>query len=119
MFFRISAPSDSYLFLSLASYPELSLYSDGDAPAQQGGDDVLLAFPQTLCCVFLFQVVRAYSGVLDEGVNTTQIPPRHGRRSRPTEVVEMDHSLSLLVLLDGVFIKHSLVFDEMHRALGK
>ena len=28
-------------------------------------------------------------------------------------------ALSLLVLLDGVFIKHSSVFDEMHRTLGK
>ena len=91
---------------------------DGDAPAQQGGDDVLLAFPQTLCCVFLFQVVRAYSRALDEGVKTTQIPPCHG------DGVDLQRSLkrtalSLLVLLDGVFIKHSLVFDEMHRALGK
>ena len=31
---------------------------DGDAPAQLGGDDVLLPFPQTLCVGFLFQVVR-------------------------------------------------------------
>ena len=60
---------------------------DGDAPAQQGGDDVPLAFSQTPCSVFLFRQLEVIFGALDEDFKTTQMAPRHGRRSRPSEVV--------------------------------
>ena len=74
---------------------------DGDAPAQLGGQRRPAAISaNTLRCfsVFLFQVVRAYSGALDEGVKTAPIRPRHGRWRRLAEVVETTRSLSLFVL---------------------
>ena len=75
--------------------------SDGDAPAQRGGGGgqrrPAAISVNTLRCfsIFLFQVVRAYSGELDEGVKTAPIRPRHGRWRRLAEVVETARSLSL------------------------